>query len=273
MSTIQIVSGFSKTNRWLMYASAMLAPAQLLSGIDNNCPSNIGFLAYNLWTQVGWYRAIKAKRLHALSLCPIHFNILYYVTNMSGVTSGHIAIGAVLGVATVGLDTFQTVAAWKAYNEDLPAGIGVYQFFFFGWRTLTPNRRRFFCFWQVFDTILAVIFASAAFLLATKSPKIDPELKEYVTKWWIKPITITCGAAAVLIIAWPVILWTELIVTRNKLESATDWVAVGLFAAQVGAMLLPSAKQVLGCVRGRYGKRGRQNSDFSLSSDDVYPWI
>ena len=248
-----------------MYTSAMLAPAQLLSGIDNNCPSNIGFLAYNFWTQVAWYRAIKSKQLDALSLCPIHFNLLYYVTNLGGVTSGNIGLGVFLGVATAGLDVLQTVAAWGAYNEDLPAGIGVYQFFLFGWHTLTSSWRRFICFWQVFDTIVAVIFALAAFLLAIKAPKMEEEQKEYLGKWWVKPCAITCGAAVVLIIAWPVILWTELIVERNRLESATDWVAVGLFAAQVGTMLLPSSKKVFGCFRGRSGRRDSSDSVCSMS--------
>lgn len=49
--TVQIVPGFSPTNRILLYASFALSPAQFVSGLGNNCPTNLGFLAYNLYTQ------------------------------------------------------------------------------------------------------------------------------------------------------------------------------------------------------------------------------
>lgn len=43
-----------------------------------------------------------------------------------------------------------------------------------------------------------------------------------------------------LLFCWPLILWTELIVQRNRIESETDMIAVWLFVAQCVAMLAPS---------------------------------
>ncbi|KAL4769839.1 hypothetical protein BDW60DRAFT_194001 [Aspergillus nidulans var. acristatus] len=47
-----------------------------------------------------------------------------------------------------------------------------------------------------------------------------------------------------LIIAWPLILWVGLIVQRNHIVFKTDMVAVWLFVAQVGTMLIPSWSSV-----------------------------
>ncbi|QPH05018.1 hypothetical protein C2857_002465 [Epichloe festucae Fl1] len=51
---------------------------------------------------------------------------------------------------------------------------------------------------------------------------------------------ILAGAAVMMVVGWPLILWTEMIVQRNHVESDTDIVAIWLFVAQVVAMILPS---------------------------------
>ncbi|KFY45458.1 hypothetical protein V494_00954 [Pseudogymnoascus sp. VKM F-4513 (FW-928)] len=123
MSTITIVDGFSLTNRWLLYASFMLAPAQFYSGLGNNCPSNIGFLAYNWYTQIIWLRAIRAHELHALSLLPVHFNLLFVFTYLGGVTSGNLYMGIFLGLGTAGVIILNTVAAWTSWATNQPEGL------------------------------------------------------------------------------------------------------------------------------------------------------
>ncbi|KAF2271380.1 uncharacterized protein EI97DRAFT_364797, partial [Westerdykella ornata] len=74
---VQVIQGFSLKNRWILYTSMMLAPAQFISGIGSNCPSNIGFLAYNWYSQVVWYRAVRSRQIHALALVPVHLNTTF----------------------------------------------------------------------------------------------------------------------------------------------------------------------------------------------------
>lgn len=47
----------------------------------------------------------------------------------------------------------------------------------------------------------------------------------------------------------PLILWTDFIFARNHIESATDWIAVWFFVAQVGALLIPLEFVFLKCSR------------------------
>ena len=134
----------------------MLAPAQFSSGLNNNCPSNIGFLAYNWYTQIAWYSAIKGKQLHALSLLPVQFNLILVITYLGGITSGNLIMGLLLGFGTEGVIVLNNVAAWTSWLTNLPDGFGVYQFFYFGGRVLSPSWRIFFLVWQIFDFITVV---------------------------------------------------------------------------------------------------------------------
>jgi len=250
MSTVQIVQGFSKTNRWLLYASMMLSPAQFVSGLDSNCPSNLGFLAYNWYTQISWYYSIKGKQLHALSLLPVHFNLICVITYLGGITSGNIFMGLLLGFGTGGVIVLNTVAAWTSWATNMPEGYGVYQFFFFGWRTLSPGWHKFFLLWQIADSVTALTCLIAAIAGAIyASTDYHEESDDGKMPWWMRYPAIPLGTIVILICFWPLILWTELIVARNHVESATDWVAVWLFVAQVGAMLIPSCSTYLGCFR------------------------
>lgn len=234
--SIEVVQGFSLTNRWLIYTSLMLTPAQAISGAGSNCPSNIGFLAYNWYNQWVWYSAIQNRQLHALSLLPVHFNFIYVITYLGGVVSGNIFMGVILGFGTAGLIVLNTVAAWTSWITNLPEGYDLYEFFFFGWRTLNPSWRTFFLLWQIGDTILAINMVIATFYLCT----IPLWQKDFDLPWWSRYATIPLGSVFMLIGIWPLILWTELIVARNHIESETDMIAVYLFIAQVGAMLIPS---------------------------------
>jgi hypothetical protein len=256
MSTVEVISGFSLTNRLLLYASFMLAPAQFISGLGNHCPSNVGFLAYNWYTQISWYRAIKAKQLHALSLLPVHFNFIFVMTYLGGVTSGNIVMGLFLGFGTAGVIVLNTVAAWTSWATNQQEGFGVYQFFFFGWRTLSPGWHTLILLWQIGDSTLALscLITAIGIPIAVATRDDDEELPWYLRKYPAIPI----GAVVMLLLGWPLILWTELIVARNHIESATDMIAVWLFVAQVGALLIPSCSTYLGCFKGVF--RGSQSS-------------
>jgi len=252
MSAVQVISGFSLTNRWLLYTSFMLAPAQFISGVGSNCPSNLGFLAYNWYTQIAWYRAIQAKELHALSLLPVHFNFIFVVTYLGGITSGNIFMALLLGFGTAGVIVLNTVAAWTSWATNQPEGFGVYQFFFFGWRTLSPGWHTFILLWQIGDSILALVcLITAIGISITVVTWNDAEDAEELP-WYLRYPAIPVGAAVMLLFGWPLILWSELIVARNQIESDTDMIAVWLFIAQVGAMLIPSCSAYLGCFKGLF---------------------
>jgi hypothetical protein len=239
MSTVQIVPGFSLVNRWLLYTSFMLAPAQYASGLKSHCPSNIGFLAYNWYTQISWLRAIRAKQLHALSLVPVHYNTVCCITYLGGITSGNIPMAITLGLGSAGVMLLNNVAAWVSWATNQAEGFGHYRFYFFGWRTLSPAWHKFFLVWQISDSLEALGFA--VFAIAWAIRVVDaPQPGGKKIFWWYRYPAIPVGAAAMLIFGWPLILWTELVVSGNHIESATDWVAVGLFVAQAASMLVPS---------------------------------
>jgi len=251
MSTVQITPGFSVTNRSLLYISFMLAPAQFISGLRSNCPSNLGFLAYNVYTQIAWYQDVKAKQLHALSLALVHFNLIYAISYLGGVTSGNIVMALLLGFGTAGVIVLNTVAAWTSWATNQLEGFGVYQFFFFGWRTFSPGWHKFILVWQIFDSIVAFSCLFAAIGIATAVVNLDEK-----PPWYLKYSAIPIGAVAMLLGGWPLILWTELLVARNHIESATDMIAVWLFVAQVGAMLIPSCSACFGRFKGIFRNIG-----------------
>lgn len=254
MDSIKVVDGFSLTNRWLLYTSVMLAPAQFLSGIDSNSPGNLGFLAYNWYTQISWYKAVKARELHALSLLPVHFNLIYAITYLGGITSGNIYMGLLLGFGTAGVMVLNTLSAWQSWVTNQPEGLGEYKFFFFGWRTLTEGWHKFFLVWQIGDSMIAFscIITAIAFPIALSSMRdkiTDASIKipgrGLFSLSSMKYPLIPIGAAVILFGAWPLILWVELIVQKNHIESDTDMIAVYLFIAQAVALIIP-----------KYPKRG-----------------
>jgi hypothetical protein len=241
--TVSIVDGFSLLNRWLLYTNFMLAPAQFASGLGNNCPSNIGFLAYNWYTQVAWYRAAKSQEMHAISLVLVHVNQLFSLSYLGGVTSGNIYMGTLLGLGSAGVIILNSVAAWTAWATNMREGFGEYQFFFFGWRTLSKGWHTFLLLWQISDSMLACVCIIAALVIPITLTQMDKDLP-----WWLRYPAIPLGAATMLLVGWPLILWTELIVQRNRIESETDWIAVWLFVAQVATMVIPSCGLSFSCL-------------------------
>lgn len=237
MSTTQVVEGFSVINRSLLYTSLMLAPAQFLSGIGSNCPSNLGFLAYNYYTQIAWYKAVRDRELHALSLLPVHFNVVYALTYLGGVTAGNIYMGLLQCAGTAGVLILNTYSAWTSWKTNQPEGYGTYEFFFFGWRTLSPGWHKFLMVWQIGDSIIA--FAAIMWGLSLCTNAVSMRWDRQI-KWWYKYAAIPAGALVMMLFSWPLVMWTELIVKRNHIESDTDMIAVWLFVAQVVAMVAPS---------------------------------
>lgn len=252
MSVNQVVAGFSLTNRWLLYASMMLAPAQFVGGMGNNIPTNVGFLAYNWYTQIQWYQAAQARELHALSLLPVHFNFIYAISYLGGISSGNIFLSAFLALGSMGVLILNTVSAWVSWATNQPEGYGEYQFFFFGWRTLSHGWHIFTLLWQIGDSILVLnTFILAVWLAAVGG--IDPE-PEKIPWYCGRYPAILLGTIAMLLFGWPLILWVELIVQRNHIVSETDMVAVWLFVAQVGLLMIPSwsgARRFMRFIRGK----------------------
>jgi hypothetical protein len=239
MSTNTIVPGFSLLNRWLLYTSLMLSPAQFASGWGSNCPSNIGFLAYNWYTQIQWYRSVKAKQLHALAMLPVHYNTICCFTYLGGITSGNYPMAILLGLGSAGLIILNNISGWVAWATGQFEGYGVFRFFFFGWRTLSPGWHKFFLLWQISDSIEAAVVVVVAVVGAVASVNKSEDDDEKLP-WWGRYPVIPIGAAVMMLFSWPLILWTELVVAGNHIESATDWVAVWLFIAQVATMIVPS---------------------------------
>jgi len=231
-----VVDGFSLTNRWLIYASALLAPAQAMSGLGSNCPSNLGFLAYSFYSQIKLYLAVRNHQAHALSLVVANFNTFNNIIYLGGVTSGNVVMAGLLAFGTAGMMILNHVSAWIAWSTNMPEGYGEYQFFFFGWRTLSPGWHKFMLAWNIGDSMFTLVFVILAFVCAFSSWQHTRE--EKVEWWWRYPMIIV-GAAVVMLFYWLVIMWTELIVARNHIQSDTDWIAVWLFIAQVVAMLVP----------------------------------
>jgi len=164
---------------------------------------------------------------------------MYSISYLGGITSGNIFMGLFLGFGTAGVIVLNNVSAWTSWAVDQPDGFGVYEFFFFGWRTLNPSWHKFFFVWQLSDSIEALTMITIAISVAIAVTMLPPEEFKEWSQWWVRYPFIPAGAVVMLVLAWPLILWVELIVARNHIESATDYIAVWLFVAQVVAMLIP----------------------------------
>ena len=156
--------------------------------------------------------------------------------------------GFLLGLGTAGVMIVNTLASWASWATNQPEGFGKYQFYFFGWRTLSPNWHKLFLCWQIFDSLTAVsdrlLLRSLGYLYSVAAA-VSPDDDIWRVKYFLTLVYIPFGVAIMLLGSWPLILWTELIVARNNIESDTDMVAVYLFIAQAGAMLVPD----FGCLK------------------------
>lgn len=251
MSTVQVVQGFSGLNRLLLYISMMLSPAQFAAGLGANCPSNIGFLAYNWYTQLQWYQAARNNQLHALSLLMSQFNFCFTLTYLGGVSSGNFLSALIMGFGTAGVMILNNIVAWVSWSTTQAQGYGVYQFWFFGWRTLGPHWHRYFLIIQVIDTLSLIGSVIGAITIAFRTAAMT---KDGTPPWWYRYQVIYLGGVSVLLSIWPTMLWTELIISRNHIVSQTDQVAVWLFVVQLVTMLAPPC---FGCCarRDKFRKR------------------
>jgi hypothetical protein len=198
MAAVHVIPGFSLTNRLLLYASILLAPAQFVSGIKNNFPSNLGFLAYNWYTQIQWYHAIKAKQLHALSLATPHFNLIYAISYLGGITSGNTIMSILLGLGTAGAMMINAVASCISWATNQPDGFGKYQFFFGGWQTLSSGWHKFLLSWQIFDLIFIVFTSIVIFWASKRFAKKFDDIGRGV-KYLVTIFAIPYGAAILLV--------------------------------------------------------------------------
>lgn len=206
-----------------------------MAGIGSELPLGLGFLAYNWYNQWLFYTAIKTHQLHALSVLPVYLNTLYALTYLGGVTCANVYVGVTLGIGTSALMIFNNVASWKSWATNMTEGYNVYEFFFYGWRRLTPGWHKFFLLWQIGDSMFALVSIMAVIALVGYVADRDED-DEIPPLWAVYPLG---SLLMLLIIGWPLILWMELIIARNHIESETDMVAVWLFVAQIGTIFFP----------------------------------
>lgn len=273
MSEAVVAAGFSLINRSLLYLNILLAPAQYYIGLSSYWPTSIGFLVYHFYTQLTWYQAIQRHELHALSLVPIHFSLIYAISYLASIGSTTPLISFPTGIATAGLLLLNTVATWTNWRTCMTEGLDIYEFFFFGWHRLTLSWHRFFAAWQAFNTILtlcAVIIAIVgSFLMYRMQHHGGYQFRGFLgiivgftsyglkkkSPWWYTLAIIPVGAVFMLLWTFPLIIWTEMIVRRNKILSPTDWISVWLSIAQIVLLLLPvlwtSLFELVNALNGR----------------------
>lgn len=139
------------------------------------------------------------------------------------------------------------MSAWASWAVYRAQGFGVFRFFF-GWRTLGPRWHTFFRLWQIGDSIMCLGAVMAAIGLALAVVAVDGDgtlagkaaFGGFMSLSTARYPAVPLGSVLMLMVAWRLILWTELIVAGNNTESDTDMIAVWLFVAQVGAMMVPS---------------------------------
>ncbi|KAF9053224.1 hypothetical protein BJ165DRAFT_1340044 [Panaeolus papilionaceus] len=234
-----VIPGFSLTNRWLLYTSLMLTPAQAAAGVGSHIPFNLGFLAYNIYQQYLWFMAAKTKQLHALSLLTAYLNMINALTYLGGIPAGNYVLGICNGLVVAALIMMNTITAWISWKECLSEGDGLYRFFFFGWRTLSKGWRNFFLLWQIGDTFAALgamVYIPALVQMGIKDESDDDD---DMPSGYVACSMIFVGPPLVMVaVGWPLIMWIELIVSKNHISSETDMISVYLFIAQVALLIL-----------------------------------
>ncbi|TEB28326.1 hypothetical protein FA13DRAFT_1690742 [Coprinellus micaceus] len=241
----RVISGFSQVNRYIFYASLMLCPAQALSGVDTRWPSNIGFLAYNAYQQYLWYRGVKAHDLHALSLVPIHQNMVSTITYAGGIPAGDNLVVTVQCLGVIALITSSTYTMWLSWMTNLQEGYGVYKFSLLGERTLSESWRYFNCLWGIWNTMEATFMICSAIWLSIRliRTRKDPNI-EHRGGCFERMLKVLWGALCIVILVGPFVYWMERIVKLNNIVSETDTISIYLFAAQVSIMVIGSVHEI-----------------------------
>jgi hypothetical protein len=268
MSTIQIASGFSSLNRALMYLSALLAPAQAASSIGHTGLTHLGFLAYNWYTAIIWFRAASRNDLGPVWLATVHASTTFALVYIGGIFSKYGVISGLLGMSAIALLWMNNTAAWISWNTGRGAGFEEWEFFFFGWRRLSEGWHLFLLVWQIFNSLEALAMSIVYIVLSLGYSESSDQHSEGKTvkpvKWWYTLAAIPVGGSAMVLIVCPYTVWMELIVQRNKVQSDTDWVAVSLFVAQVVFMLMPKFQKCL----PRKEKDGQEKGDSQEKEND-----
>lgn len=239
------MAGFSLTNRLLLYANIITAPAAFMGGLGSNLPINAGFLGYTIYQQYLFYIATKHKQLHALCMLPQYLNTMYAITYATGISSGNYVLSFTLCIGTIAALIINNITTWTAYVTNIPEGYGVYHFFFFGWRTITPNWRKLFLLWGVFDSFVTLDYIALSAYIAALTPALSKDVEEDNTYRWWRDTSLLWGSVVGLVAFWPFVVWTELIVQRNNIVSATDWISVYLFIVQIALLAIPSIYSIL----------------------------
>ncbi|KAF5330609.1 hypothetical protein D9619_005191 [Psilocybe cf. subviscida] len=242
-----VISGFSLTNRLLLYASIATAPVALMDGIGSHIPINAGFLGFTIYQQYLFYLATKQRQLHALCMLPQCLNSMYAVSYLAGVSAGNRWLSGALCVGTAAVLIINNVTAWTAYLMDLPEGYGVYHFFFFGWRTLSSKWRPLFLLWSVGDSIVTLGYITQSVYIATWTPTVSEEVdgdEDSNLKWW-KDTSLIWSSAVGMLPFFPFVLWIELIVYKNHIVSETDTISVYLFIVQIALLITPCIYSLL----------------------------
>ncbi|KAJ3544964.1 hypothetical protein NMY22_g2610 [Coprinellus aureogranulatus] len=237
-----VMPGFSATNRALLYGSLITSPVQAVFGLGSNSPLNLGFLAYSWYQQYLWYLAARERNLHALSILVDHLNIVFCLTALAAVPCGNHPMGILLGLGTAGVVIMNNVTAWISWKTNLPEGDGVYRFFFFGYRTLSPGWRKFLFLWAIGDTFLTALSVILAIGLGIFIPMCfgAREMKGQARsegRWWWNDWWFWLWVVSVSTAAGSLVLFIELTVKRNKIMSNTDMVSVYLFAVQAALLV------------------------------------
>ncbi|CAO2651392.1 Nn.00g039620.m01.CDS01 [Neocucurbitaria sp. VM-36] len=269
-AAIPVVQGFSQLNRALMYTSALLAPAQALSSINQTGLSNLGFLAYNYYTQITWYRAASNRQLSSLALVAVHANTTLAFAYLGGVFAGNRAMAVLLALGAMGVLWLNNATAWISWKTGQTQGYGEWEFFFFGWRTLNKNWHKFIMVWQISNSLETVMLSIVCVFLAGRAVLRSREKSRKVFKWWHRIPAVPVGGAVMVFVLAPYIAWIEMIVRRNRVESETDWVAVYVFIGQVALMLLPDFGQCWRVMRNE-DEDGDEKKYYSLREALGYP--
>lgn len=220
-------------------------PAAALGGLGTHIPINAGFLGYTCYQQYLFYVAAKHKQLHALCMLPQYLNTIYPFVYLAGISAGNGLLSFLLCIGTLAALIINNITTWTIYWRDLPEGYGIYRFFFFGWRTLSPKWRTLFHLWAISDTIFTLLFIGLSIYVAAVVPAASESAKDDDDIRWWNDTSLVWGSVLCTVVFWPLVLWVELIVKENHIVSETDMIAVYLFVAQIALLVIPSIYSIL----------------------------
>ncbi|KAF5330529.1 hypothetical protein D9619_005187 [Psilocybe cf. subviscida] len=178
-------------------------------------------------------------------MLPPYLNTMYAITYFAGISAANYWLSYTMCIGTIAALIINDISTWMAYLTNLTEGNGVYRFFFFGWRTLSPSWRKLFLVWAVFDSLATLIYICISLWLAAWTPEASKDVEDDEDFGCWQDTSLVWGSILGLVVSWPFVLWTELIIQRNHIVSATDWISVYLFIAQIALLAIPSIFSLL----------------------------